>query len=637
MSNYTFDPQLRPLELCVMSFLLLLGVVFDLWYLSVFKTQILRHHEHPAMRVRFPRTLHTCIVAGCAHLVLSPCIFCLQVTSNNENVKRLCLYTVTSLTCAGPFAWNLIRFELLWFETKKNRQQRSCLTIKLNRKKFCFTSRYPWFGRPSVVALTVFLSGAAISLLWLIVFMSTKSADTAGYLIKTCIACAVLLHVLMAQSLYRCGCRRSFLRSFRDAWQVRVEMTCFVVVQVFALLGILVHDAIPHSDTIKSNSACLVYASLMSLVGILILLISLEFPLRGIKEWERSQLRVSRAQTKLKAVGRVKYKSSSQVDRSNTIGNIKTQVKLITMASVCTDPELFDMFVEHLSVELGIESLLFLIEVWQFKFADRIPPRLLVSMRLGLVSWQSSFIESLSEIQLQVEDAEKDEKADEKQDNKIDENEEKPKRQGSVAKRKLAFNELLARYNWTDLPLSDAYMVAPRNKAKQALWIFDCYVSRNAFDRINIGGKAYQEIYKAIKKLCLNYQYDSNRRSSIGLTGLRVSAFDKNVETMLSSMVETDSHCNYRLFKTLCLQGCCRRGLRDERSSISLSSFTKKRDVFFNVVLEKYDDIKIRDTFDCALPAILDNLNDSLIRFKRSDKVLEFVLAHQAIFSDDVA
>ena len=156
MSNYAFEGQLKPLEMGVTSFLFLLGVVFDLWYLSVYKKQILPHHGHPAMRVRFPRTLHACIVAGCAHLLLSPILFCLQVTSNNENVKRLCLYTVTSLTIAGPFAWNIIRFELLWFETKKNRQQKSCLKIKLNRKKICFTSKYPWFGRPSVVTPTVF-------------------------------------------------------------------------------------------------------------------------------------------------------------------------------------------------------------------------------------------------------------------------------------------------------------------------------------------------------------------------------------------------------------------------------------------------------------------------------------------------
>jgi len=266
-------------------------------------------------------------------------------------------------------------------------------------------------------------------------------------------------------------------------------------------------------------------------------------------------------------------------------------------------------------------------------------------MRLGLVSWQSSLIESLSEIQLEVQDDEKDEKADqdlnEKQDNKINKNDDKrTRRRGSLPRRKQDFNELLAAYNWTDLPLSDAYMVAPRNKAKQALWIFDCYVSRNAFDRINIGGKAYQETYESIKKLCLNYQYDSNRRSSIGLTGLRVSAFDKNVTMISSASADVDSYCNWRLCQAQCRKICCAscaRGRNNDSVDISLSTFTKKRDVFFNVVLEKYDDIKIRDIFDCSLPAILDNLKDSLIRFKRSDRVLEFVLAHQAIFSDDVA
>merc|ERR1712096_588194 len=408
-------------------------------------------------------------------------------------------------------------------------------------------------------------------------------------------------------------------------------MAWIAAAQITALLGIITHHAIPNSDAIESNLACVVYAALVSLTDAAMLLISLVFPLRGMSEWNRNQTRVNRAQSRLSQKVKIKLPSSTQtLSRSDTVANISKEVNLITLISVFKNPELFDMFVEHLSVELGIESLVFLIEVWQFKFADRIPSfkklAMVMAVRRGVSARHDTDLESLSvsadrtdsrsSVELSsivIEDDEKQEKLKSRK-NSVQRNRNSIRRNSIIG--------TLIQINWTDLPLSDAYSVAPRNKAKQALWIFDCYVSRNAFDRINIGGKAYVAIHAAAKVLCPGYEYSSNRRSSMGLTGLKVGQFDISIPQSFDT--EPDRQCGC---------GCSRRNRRG--SEVSRSVFTKKTDIFQSVTVMEYDDVAVRNTFDCALPDILGNLNDSLMRFKQSKSVLQYILTHQSIFKDD--
>lgn len=160
----------------------------------------------------------------------------------------------------------------------------------------------------------------------------------------------------------------------------------------------------------------------------------------------------------------------------------------------------------------------------------------------------------------------------------------------------MELQSMLLKCNWTDLPLSDSQIWS--NKAKQAVWIYDLYVSTEAFDRVNICHGAHHEITERVFAMCPSYKTETDfhapKVSVFGSFGARTATWSGRDRT-------------------------------DRVSALSDAAF------------EAYDDEEIRTIFDCALWNVLDNLNDSLLRFKQGDHVLQYIVrTEKEIFSDDV-
>lgn len=394
----------QTLSLCTLSVSIIAGILA--WFLFIKK--IYPYRQHTAIKSRRPVLLRICVFFTIFEMIFSQIQTLLVVFDVLDTDNSVYVILIEFFTYLGVPMWSLIRLWLVFWDLQRSRQQQSAIleqylrfrnnnnsdgnngetitkTLSLRvrdrvRQAGVKLLDFPKLGSNKYVSLFfslfMFINWSIIAIIELL-FSDTLPFNKYSLNVTLFLAVFGLVSGYCLLSLWRfqaCPtfCQRftamfrveTFKRSFSDKLGIRSELTWVAVVTIIhvCILFMLIPYLMRNDFFVNENYAeAVLIGSNVLVYNIVILFVFIYYPIRMKREMNLS-LNLNVDSTK-------KLRNKKQNKYNQKYVQTLKLIETMQIYDVLNNHKYFDCLVEHLAQEFNLENLLFLIEIWQFKYA----------------------------------------------------------------------------------------------------------------------------------------------------------------------------------------------------------------------------------------------------------------------------